>query len=739
MSGNANRAFRLVQALGDDQIGLEARAQADDHQDVKIWLRLLACCLQIESQVRQHLRRFGTTLPRFDFLAQLDRHPDGLRMTALSHYLMVTGGNVTGLADQLVQEGLVERLDDAEDRRCTRVRLTLKGRTESLSVAGAGRRGHHHAEPPGAQEPADFRQLRRTARPVPSAQVGGRRQGHGRRRRWRQLLLRRRRARDHRAADRLKAPELLKFTRMTGDLVKAMRTCPQPIVAAVDGVCAGAGAIVAMSADMRLGTARSKTAFLFNRVGLAGCDMGACAILPRIIGQGRASELLYTGRALGGEEGERWGFFNRSSRPSAARRGAGAGRRTGRRADLRQRHDQDDAASGVVDDDRAGDRVRGAGAGDLHAHRRLLARLPRLRGQAEAEVRRQLTWPTPPIWTGPSSSRAMRNWRGRCTSGRASTSTRTTADLDAECRAWCAPWAGRLAAPRRGRHGAWRRRRGDRHARHLPDPRDARPPQRAGRLRLRHAGLGSGAISLPAAAAQRERYLPARGGREAIAAFALSEPEAGSDVAAMACSARADGDGWVLDGEKTWISNGGIADFYVVFARTGERPPGARGISAFVVDAGHAGLRGRRAHRRDRAAPAGAAALRRLRVARKPAPGAAGEGFKVAMRTLDVFRTSVAAAALGFAVARWTRPLGTRTTRRCSGGVLADFQLTQAKLAQMATAIDSAALLTYRAAWLRDRGQAGHARGRDGQDDRHRRRAAGHRRRGADVRAAWAW
>ena len=114
---------------------------------------------------------------------------------------------------------------------------------------------------------------------------------------------------------RLKAPELLMFTRMTGDLVKAMRACPQPIVAAVDGVCAGAGAIMAMASDMRLGTARSKTAFLFNRVGLAGCDMGACAILPRIIGQGRASELLYTGRALGGEEGERWGFFNRLCAP----------------------------------------------------------------------------------------------------------------------------------------------------------------------------------------------------------------------------------------------------------------------------------------------------------------------------------------------------------------------------------------------------------------------------------------
>ena len=116
---------------------------------------------------------------------------------------------------------------------------------------------------------------------------------------------------------KLKAPDLLMFTRMTGDLVKAMRACPQPIVAAVDGVCAGAGAIVAMSSDLRLGTARSKTAFLFNRVGLAGCDMGACAILPRLVGQGRASELLYTGRSLGGEEGERWGFFNRLCAPEA--------------------------------------------------------------------------------------------------------------------------------------------------------------------------------------------------------------------------------------------------------------------------------------------------------------------------------------------------------------------------------------------------------------------------------------
>jgi len=104
---------------------------------------------------------------------------------------------------------------------------------------------------------------------------------------------------------------LLRFTRMTGDLVKAIRACPQPVIAAIDGVCAGAGAAIAMAADMRYGTPESKTAFLFTRVGLAGCDMGACAILPRIIGQGRASELLFTGRAMTADEGERWGWFNK--------------------------------------------------------------------------------------------------------------------------------------------------------------------------------------------------------------------------------------------------------------------------------------------------------------------------------------------------------------------------------------------------------------------------------------------
>ena len=114
---------------------------------------------------------------------------------------------------------------------------------------------------------------------------------------------------------KLDMPGLLTFTRMTGDVVKAMRACPQPIVAAIDGICAGAGAILALASDLRYGTARSKTAFLFTRVGLAGCDMGACAMLPRVIGQGRAAELLYTGRSMGGDEAERWGFLNRLCAP----------------------------------------------------------------------------------------------------------------------------------------------------------------------------------------------------------------------------------------------------------------------------------------------------------------------------------------------------------------------------------------------------------------------------------------
>jgi acyl-CoA dehydrogenase/2-aminobenzoate-CoA ligase len=217
-------------------------------------------------------------------------------------------------------------------------------------------------------------------------------------------------------------------------------------------------------------------------------------------------------------------------------------------------------------------------------------------------------------------------------------------------------------------------------------------------------GLGSGAISLAGTPEQRARWLPCVARGEAIAAFALSEPESGSDVAAMQCAARIDGEHAVLDGEKTWISNGGIADFYVVFARSGEAP-GSRGISAFIVEADAPGFAV--AERIDVIAPHPLARLRftNCRVPLANRIGAGGEGFKVAMRTLDVFRTSVAAAALGFARRAMQEGLARTTSRRMFGQTLADFQLTQARLATMATTIDSAALLTYRAAWQRDQGE----------------------------------
>ncbi len=224
-------------------------------------------------------------------------------------------------------------------------------------------------------------------------------------------------------------------------------------------------------------------------------------------------------------------------------------------------------------------------------------------------------------------------------------------------------------------------------------------------------GLGSGAISLAGSESLQQRWLPEVAAGRAIAAFALSEPDAGSDVAAIRCAAVRDGDGYVLNGSKTWISNGGIADFYCVFARTSpaqHRPEGsalARGISAFVVSADTLGLEIER--RIDVIAPHPLATLRfrNCRVGAEQRLGREGEGFKIAMRTLDIFRTSVAAAALGFARRALREALAHAKARPMFGGSLADLQLTQAALADMATEIDAAALLVYRAAWMRDNQQ----------------------------------
>jgi acyl-CoA dehydrogenase len=216
-------------------------------------------------------------------------------------------------------------------------------------------------------------------------------------------------------------------------------------------------------------------------------------------------------------------------------------------------------------------------------------------------------------------------------------------------------------------------------------------------------GLGSGAISLFGSEELRERYLPAVAAGDAIAAFALSEPEAGSDVAALETTATPDGDDYVLEGTKTWISNGGLAGVYTVFARTGEGP-GARGLSAFVVDGDAPGLRVAERIAVLAPHPLATIELDGVRVPAAQRLGAPGEGFKVAMATLDVFRPTVGAAALGLARRALDEALGRVSRRQLFGGAMAELPLVQARLAEMALGIDASALLVYRAAWAKGTG-----------------------------------
>lgn len=214
-------------------------------------------------------------------------------------------------------------------------------------------------------------------------------------------------------------------------------------------------------------------------------------------------------------------------------------------------------------------------------------------------------------------------------------------------------------------------------------------------------GLGSAALTLFGDAAQQDRYLPKVGRGELIAAFAISESEAGSDVGAMTTTAEPDGDHYVINGAKTWISNAGLADFYTVFARVGDAP-GAKGLAAFVVDAETPGLSV--SDRIDVIAPHPLGSLRfdNMRVHKSALLGKPGEGFKVAMSVLDVFRTTVGAAALGFARRAMDEAVARSVKRKAFGSRLADFQLIQAKIADMAVAVDTSALLIYRSAWTKD-------------------------------------
>ena len=387
--------------------------------------------------------------------------------------------------------------------------------------------------------------------------------------------------------------KLLAFTRLTGALVKAMRACPQPIIAAVDGICAGAGAILAMASDLRLGTARSKVAFLFTRVGLSGADMGACAMLPRIIGQGRASELLYTGRFMDGEEAERWGFFNRLVEPdSAASRSARA------RASLADgptfAHGDDQARactrSGAWASTRRSTPRREAQAICMQtedfarAYRAFVAKqTPRVRGQ--------LRCPTAPSSAGPSSTTRTARWRRSSMPGRPRTSRRSSPTSRRRRR------RPRSACGGSGRRG-WLRYAVPKAYGGVHDRLDVRSLCLIRETLARHAGLadfafamqglGSGPISQFGSDALKRRYLP--GGRHAARRSPPSRSRSRTRAATSARCARSaqrDGDGFVIDGEKTWISNAGIADHYVVFCRFPEG--GDKSFVALVVDADEPG------------------------------------------------------------------------------------------------------------------------------------------------------
>jgi len=216
-------------------------------------------------------------------------------------------------------------------------------------------------------------------------------------------------------------------------------------------------------------------------------------------------------------------------------------------------------------------------------------------------------------------------------------------------------------------------------------------------------GLGSAPITLAGSDELKERYLPPTRAGRFIAAFALSEPDAGSDVGAIATTAKRDGDDFVLDGAKTWISNGGIASYYVVFARS-ETAPGTKGLSAFVVDADAPGFRVAEPIEVVAPHPLARLSFEGCRVPRSRLVGEPGQGFEIAMATLDIFRASVGAAALGFARRALDETLARVESREQFGKKLGDFQITQAKLADMATSVDASALLVYRAAWAKDRG-----------------------------------
>ena len=491
---------------------------------------------------------------------------------------------------------------------------------------------------------------------------------------------------------------------MTGDLVRAMRACPQPIIAAVEGVCAGAGAIIAMASDIRFAQPGAQDRVpVHPRRPVSGADMGACAILPRIIGHGRAAELLFTGRDMTTDEGFAWGFYNRVVRRRAGRSACACAAisRAGRRSPTAVTKRQLDAEWNVSIDEALEDGSAGAGA--VHGDQRFPPRLRGVRQQAERRCSRATD--------ADRSKQLPRLALFRGAPSRAGSEARRLVPGD-DPRRRSRPIRTTRAARRSTELGQGGLPEAVRRRRQRIGPTCAASPSAARPLRAITAWSTSPSrcrASAPARSRCSERSSRSANGcrevasGEAIAAFAMTEPECGSDAANMSTSAMRDGNEWVLVGEKTYISNGGIADFYVTFARTGEGE-GARGLSAFIVPADVVEV----AERIEVIAPHPLARLeiRQCPHSRRRDHRRAGRGLPHRHGDAEPVpgdrRRGGARASRG---ARSTKRSALRSSRRLGSGTLADNAVTQAKLADMALAIDASALLIYRAAWQQDVGR----------------------------------
>src|SRR5689334_1769182 len=482
------------------------------------------------------------------------------------------------------------------------------------------------------------------------------------------------------------AAGLLEFTRLTGDLILSIRQCRRPVVAALNGTVAGAGAVIAAASDIRVAAEGARIAFLFSKVGLAGADMGAAWLLPRIVGLSHASELLMLGEFITAQRagGAPDGRGHRDRRPAGPRAIGGA------------RGHQAGAQRGSRDGSRERDRMGGPGPGRLHAAPQLPRGVPSLPCQARAQVRVAMP-----------DCRPIRSFLEPSHEALASRASRFVADAivpraepadDAAARTEARALLGVLG-------GGWQQPILDLDLRGCCLMREALAqvsPLADAVFALQ--GLGTTAILLGGSAVQKDRWLGPIARGDAMTAFAMTEPGAGSDVASVATTAARDGSGYVLNGRKTLISNAGIADVYAVFAST-DPAKGSKGISCFLVPADTPGFRFVAAQVLSAPHPLGELAFEDCRVPADALLGAEGRGYGLGLATLDRLRPTVAAAACGMATRALSEALAHVRQRRQFGQPLAQFQLVQEKLARMATDLTAARLLTYRAAYEKDRGQ----------------------------------